>query len=297
MKTYLELEGKLGPKPKQQPQSQQNQPRPTQPSTNPVVRRGTKISDKRRKLIPTGRYKVWVVAKPIQVPTPKASNTTMQTPETIPITVMNLAKGKFQFQENPPQGGSSAGNNPPPLEDIPMRAGTPWPGAGSASENLFESRKDWPIPPGPTSTPTIEVEPQSHEAAIPCATMTLKQIEKCGWGPNCPICKNIEEDWNGDLQNQQHPQQSNPCTQTQAALQPPQKNFQCPQAQNPQQPQNFQCSQSFDIPDCYPEQIHLRKEWEEKMEILNDKYGLDYYSSSESESDWDEEEPKYETLI
>ena len=48
--------------------------------------------------------------------------------------------------------------------------------------------------------PTIKVEPQSHEVAIPCATMTLKQIEKCGWGPNCPICKNIEEDWDGNLQ-------------------------------------------------------------------------------------------------
>ena len=32
------------------------------------------------------------------------------------------------------------------------------------------------------------------------------------------------------------------------------------------------------------------------MERLNNKYGLDYYSSSESESDWDEE-PKYETLL
>ena len=51
------------------------------------------------------------------------------------------------------------------------------------------------------------------------------------------------------------------------------------------------------MPDHYAEQMHLRKEWEEKMERLNDKYGLDYYSSSESESDWDEEEPKYETLI
>ena len=33
------------------------------------------------------------------------------------------------------------------------------------------------------------------------------------------------------------------------------------------------------------------------MERLSDKYGLDYYSSSESESDGIEEEPKYENLI
>ena len=68
--------------------------------------------------------------------------------------------------------------------------------------------------------------------------------------------------------------------------------FQCPQ------PQNFQhsWSQFFDIPDQYAEQIGQRREWEEKMEKLNDKYGPDYYSSSESESDW-EKEPKYETLV
>ena len=75
------------------------------------------------------------------------------------------------------------------------------------------------------------------------------------------------------------------------------KNFQCPQAQNLQQPQNFQGSESFDTCDCYAEQICLRKAWDEKMEKLNDKYGLDYYSSFESASDWDEEELKYETLI
>ena len=46
MRTYLELEGKLGPKPRHQPQQNQNQQRSTQPSTNPLVRRGTKTNDK-----------------------------------------------------------------------------------------------------------------------------------------------------------------------------------------------------------------------------------------------------------
>ena len=68
MRIYLEVGEKLGLKPKQQPQSQQNKSRPTQPITIPLVRRGTKTSDKRRKLIPTKRYKVWVVAKPIPTP-------------------------------------------------------------------------------------------------------------------------------------------------------------------------------------------------------------------------------------
>ena len=42
MRMYLELEGKLGPKSRLQHQLQQNQnqPRPTQPSTNPLIRRG-----------------------------------------------------------------------------------------------------------------------------------------------------------------------------------------------------------------------------------------------------------------
>ena len=60
MKTYLELEGKLGPKP--QPQS--NQFRPPQPDTNPLVRKDPKTTEKRKRLIPTKKYKVKVVARP-----------------------------------------------------------------------------------------------------------------------------------------------------------------------------------------------------------------------------------------
>ena len=48
MKTYLELEGKLGPK--FQPQS--NQSRPTQADTNPLVRKGTKATKKGRDSFP-----------------------------------------------------------------------------------------------------------------------------------------------------------------------------------------------------------------------------------------------------
>ena len=60
--------------------------------------------------------------------------------------------------------------------------------------------------------------------------------------------------------------------------------------------------QSFDVPHRYAEQIHLRREWEEKMEKLNEKYGLDYFLDSELDSETDEGETysyehKYETLI
>ena len=76
--------------------------------------------------------------------------------------------------------------------------------------NLFELRKDWPIPPKSASNPTIKIEPQSQEAATPHAIITPK-VEKCGWGSNWPICKNIEneEDWNGDRNVQ-----NIPCTES-----------------------------------------------------------------------------------
>ena len=67
MKTYLELEGKLGPKLK--PQS--DQVRPAQPITNPHMRKETKATEKRKKLIPIKKYKVKVMEKP------ESNNTTM----------------------------------------------------------------------------------------------------------------------------------------------------------------------------------------------------------------------------
>ena len=138
--------------------------------------------------------------------------------------------------------------------------------------NLFESRADWPIPP--MQTPTVKVEKAEappRVAAIPCAMVLPKQIEeKCIWGPHCPISKKEEEkgteDWNSNRQEDQ-----------------PRNHY----AQNPQ---------TYDVPDRYSEQIRLRREWDEKMECLNAKYNLDYYSSSESDSDF-EPEHKYETLI
>ena len=60
MKTYLKLEGKLGPK--LQPQSDQS--RPNQPITNPHMKKDTKAIKKRKKLIPVKEYKVKVVEKP-----------------------------------------------------------------------------------------------------------------------------------------------------------------------------------------------------------------------------------------
>ena len=61
-------------------------------------------------------------------------------------------------------------------------------------------------------------------------------------------------------------------------------------------------SQTFNVPDRYSDQIRLCREWEEKMERLNEKCGLDCFSDSELDfkshkgADY-RYEHKYETLI
>ena len=79
----------------------------------------------------------------------------------------------------------------------------------------------------------------------------------------------MEEDWDGKHQKQFQQTDKNIKT-----LGTQQKNTQNPQHthdyQIPQNPQPTQM-QSFDVPDRYVEQIHLRREWEEKMERLNKK--------------------------
>ena len=74
MKTYLELEGKLGPK----PLSQTNQFRPPFPDSNPQVRKESKMMEKTKRLIPTKKYKVKVVARP------DPGNAPMQLPQEMP---------------------------------------------------------------------------------------------------------------------------------------------------------------------------------------------------------------------
>ena len=188
MRTYLELEVRLGPKSRSQPQTQlqptqlqqihvqQNQQRLAQPSTNPRVRKSPapNVNDKRRKtMIAKRRYKLRVLTQPTPstptstAPAPTVATVSTQTlmvgstAESILVTIHKLATG--QFAEVPCPTIKSISDNPPPLEDIPsapVRQGTPWPNAGSASENLFETRKDWPFPHTPVSTPapTTKIE-------------------------------------------------------------------------------------------------------------------------------------------
>ena len=147
-----------------------------------------------------------------------------------------------------------------------------------------------------SSLPTIKTEPQGPNQ--PRLSPTATKQERCGWGLNCPICKNVEEDWDWEHRRQlQQPdvkQKYPPQGQDTKQAQDPQHNKKLPQDQHSQI--------SFDVPDPYAQHICLRREWEKKMEQLNDKYGLDCFSDSELDSESDEGEiykyqHKYETLI
>ena len=55
-----------------------------------------------------------------------------------------------------------------------------------------------------------------------------------------------------------------------------------------------QHSPSYDFPDRLPHHYKMEKDRNERLEFLNDKYNLDYYSDSGSDSDSKHE---YETLV
>ena len=220
----------------------------------------------------------------------------------IPVTLYNLAQSRIQEIPNPPirtsqeEGGASTPNrdNPPKAQqpkatttatDPQTREDTPWPNTMPASTNFFVARASWPIPPNETSTPIFIKMEKAEErtppkiAAIPCMMVNKppqnKAEEMCGWGLHCPICKkstpNImaenSEDWNRNRQDQLE------------------RNYCLPSPQY---------SPSYDILDRLSQHYKTEKDRKERLEFLNDKYNLDYYSSSDSNS---ESEHKYETLI
>ena len=73
MRTFLELEEKLGPI----PQSPSNQFRPPQPDTNPNVRKVTKITEKRKRVTPIKRFKNKIAVEP------NSDKVTMQSQKTL----------------------------------------------------------------------------------------------------------------------------------------------------------------------------------------------------------------------
>ena len=109
----------------------------------------------------------------------------------------------------------------------------------------------------PIQKPPIKFEPQNQE---------IPKAEKCGWGQDCPFHKKEEEEWDGNQQDQ---------FQQMYSFQDQNMKLTIPQTSQPT------WEQSFNVPDKYVEQTHLRKEWEKKMERLNEKYNFDCFSSLE----------------
>ena len=158
MKTFLEVENKMGLIPVPVPG---NQFRPSPPETNLNIRKND-TTEKRKRATPKKKFRPG---------TPKITATCPPLPEAPP-------KPK---------------NNAP---SVPVREDTPWTGAGKMSGKLFKDG-NWLLPKNylvtenkkedmtsvASTRPPLKEEPKTEEQAI-----SLK-AEKCSWGPHCPFCK------------------------------------------------------------------------------------------------------------
>ena len=188
MRTFLEVEGKMGPT--AQPASSQY--RLPQLDTNPNVRKD-KATEKSKRVVPTKRFRANTVSKP--------NEGAMCPPMTISKAPTNIK----------PQAQEGTDDRPPPLEDATFHESTPWPNTGKKSGNLFEERKDWLLPPNYLNNDNKDMTgitspkaPIKEEPKIEEQLLTSLRTDKCGWGPNCPFSKNQEkeEDWDGNCQKQ-----------------------------------------------------------------------------------------------
>ena len=114
MKTFLEVEGKMGPIPA-------SQFRPPLTDTNPNIRKDN-ATEKRKRAAPK-RFRPSAAPKP----------TAMQPPA---IVSGAPAKPETDVPES----------RPLLLENVPVCKSTSWPGTGRVSGNLFEDR-NWLLPP------------------------------------------------------------------------------------------------------------------------------------------------------
>ena len=212
---------------------------------------------------------------------------------------------KFQEEEN--QFTPNCGN--PPMIQQPnataaatstaplTRDDIPWPTTMSASTNLFVPRASWPILPNVNEvltpafvkTEKLEEKAQPKQAAIPHALILNKSQnsksaeEECRWGTQCPFCvqsnpnikaEDSKDDWDGERQRNR-------------------KEDQLEGNYYPSSPKYFSL---YDFPDRLLQDGHykMEKDRNERLEFLNNKYNLDYYSDSNSDSD---SEHKYKALV
>ena len=170
MKTFLEVENKMGPI----IPAPVSQFRPQLPQTNPNFRKSD-TTEKRKRATSKKKFRP---------ATPRAA--AMHSP----------------LPEAPPKPKSSASS-------APVREDTPWPSAGKMLNNLFKERncllpKDYLVTESKkedtivasTKSPLKE-EPNAEEQ------VSSQKEEKCGWVPNCPFCKAKRKE--GENQQQQMP--------------------------------------------------------------------------------------------
>ena len=156
MKTFLEVENKMGPI-IPAPASQFRLPLP---ETNPNVRKSD-ATQKRKRVMPKKRFR----------------------PAIPRVTVMHLP-----LLQAPPKPTSDAAVASAP---VMVREDTPWPSTGKMSGNLFEDR-NWLLPKGYLAMEGEKEEVaapyQKEEGKVGEQNPNQKE-EKCGWGPDCPFCK------------------------------------------------------------------------------------------------------------
>ena len=206
----------------------------------------------------------------------------------------------------------------------PTRYATPWPNTVLASTNLFVARS-WLIPPNRNDIPAPDMHKMKRpdaenappkQAAIPCPMVLgnsapnnnetslpiVPSEELCTWGPQCPVCVQSspdpepddsdweDQDWDGDIQKakrEEKQRKEDKLRRKLAAKQctdnyyPPSPQYRLSYEENPL---NIQGRSSHN----YKTEQGRR----ERLELLNDKYNLDYYSESDSES-----EHEYITLV
>ena len=161
MKTFLEVENKMGPV----IPALVSQFRPPLLETNPNIRKSNS-TEKRKRATPKKRFRP---------ATPRATTTCLSLLQTAP---------------RPTTGASAA--------PATVREDTPWPGVGKMLGNLFEER-NWVLPKDylaigdKKEDATVAKPPPIEEPKMGEQTSSQKE-EKCGWGPDCSFCKAQKKD-------------------------------------------------------------------------------------------------------
>ena len=163
MKTFLEVENKMGPIPVPAPG---NQFRPPLPKTNPNVRKND-TTEKRKRATPKKKFR------------PATPNITTTCPP--------LPEAPLKPKNNTPL--------------VPVSEGTPWPSTGKMLGNLFKDRnwllsKKYLVTENKTESttgvtsprPPLKEEPKMEEQA------NSPKAEKCRWGPDFPFSKSQKKE-------------------------------------------------------------------------------------------------------